>query len=267
MNLPRDAKLSLIIMPNTPPKSKAPDASQDPSPAKAILATPPRAGCQLFFFRNPDGAKTAGFTPNGKRIIKLKRYEGEHHLWVRDPGAPHVIVDGDSPLPMLHKHKPEVGMLRLEALLANLKKRSDQDFKIFQEKGQVDEGHLQYAITSINECILQLKKCYKSAPNQKNFIDDLNARITQGKIYNPFGLKRIYLPLLGYQGDLATNPAIYQSHLDVTMIMPPPAKAAAEKRKSFGGLYDNLPAPKHSGESATDKENAEPVKLGAVFQS
>lgn len=259
-------------MPNTPKKPKlTQDVEQEPSPAKAILATPPRLHCQAFFFVNPNGNKAEGLTPNGTRRVALRLYEGRHHHRVRDVHTPEVIVDGDNPLVSPHKNQPEAQMLRLDALFANLKNRSDSDFHFYEKDGEVDEGHFQASIQTIKKCIAQLKHCYKLAVDPEVFITDLNARIAEGKIYNPFGLQQIYHPMLGYQNDLAKDSTVFQSPLDVDLIIPPPvvkaAKAKPEKRNVVcGGLFDGLPPPIFNT-YLTGASNSEQLKeLGAKLE-
>ena len=216
-----------------------------PSPAKPIVATPPRAGVNAFFFQNTLDLKTHGLTPGGKTLMPLQQHEGPHHGRVRSDANPQLIVSGDHPLSPSNKNNYEAQMLYLDALIVNLKNRSNHDYKIYQKNQAIDPAHFEATIVSIENNIKQIKTFCRLTPDPGAFLAELNQRIEQGKAYNPFGLKRIYDPKKGYNNSLARNASVFQGPIQISDIIPQQAAACAakvEKRPPsvFVGLYEGI---------------------------
>ncbi len=238
-----------------------PHEEKIPSPVKATLSTPPRPGVQAFFFSiKKEEKKTHGFTPNGKTRIPLKRFEGASHHRVRAEADPATILSEDTKLESPQKHDPQKQRLLLDAYFVDLKKRTDTDYEIYTKKKVIDAAHFEAAVQKIDTNIEQLERCYQRSPSPDDFIIELNQQLSQGKIYNPFGLKKIY-EKSGYQVKLAEDETIYTAPFDANLFKPKPiAKAAPAKRPQpafSGGLYDDLP-PLKNPKKLFDSESLEP---------
>jgi hypothetical protein len=231
------------------------------SPAKSTLSSPPRPGVQAFFFSiKKEENKTHGFTPNGKTLIRLKRFEGASHHRVRAEDDPATILSEDTKLESPQKHDPEQQRLLLDAYLIDLKKRTDTDYEIYTKKKVIDAAHFEAAVQKIDTNIEQLKRCYQRSPSPDEFIKELNQQLSQGKIYNPFGLKKIY-EKSGYQVKLAKDVTIYTAPFDANLLKPKPIANAAPAQipqPAFsGGLYDDLP-PLKNPKKLFDSKSLEP---------
>ncbi len=176
-------------------------------------------------------------------MVRLKKHRGRAHCSVRDEANPALILDGDAPLDSPHKNDLASRKLHLDSQQLNLKARRDEDYKTYRRKKALDPNHFDTVMRRLKECISAIKIYYKCTPDPEAFLAELNASITAGSIYNPFGLQQIYRSENGYQMELAQDSDVFQSHIEKNSIAPPPAAAASPKRKSptvMRGLYDGI---------------------------
>lgn len=188
--------------------------TQTPSPAKPIKGNILQGYTESFYFKNQP-EKTIGASPGGSKL-NLKRHEGKHHHRVRETGTSKTY-SAASPLESPLKHSYKSNRLRLDAMMLDLKERSDQDLHIFNIDNKISDGHYQATRTVLKNCIKQLDQCCDLSINKDYFIQELNDLILDGKIYNPISLKILY-PTKGYRADLKDRPEEYNTQIDIASI-------------------------------------------------
>lgn len=155
---------------------------------KPILVESPEAELQAFFYKK--GAEGFGLSPNGKRVVRLTKNEGEHHIKVRDKSG--YVYTEDSPVKSPVKKSLAHQEIKLSLRLVNLKNRTDEDYKYYKLKEEISISHYDAARIKIKECIAQFKLCYSLSPDKAAFINKYNQKIKEGCFYNPFRLQQIY---------------------------------------------------------------------------
>lgn len=161
------------------------------SPVKAVMVTPPKLGLEAFFFYKKKSS-TKGLSPNGKNFINLNKFEGEHHIRVRDKSG--RIFTEDSPIKSPHKENIEYKETKLALRLANLKKRTDMDYKYCAQHGEISSSHYEATQDRIKKCIILFKECYKFSSDKKIFIEKYKKQMQETCLYDPFRLDEIYAP-------------------------------------------------------------------------
>jgi len=159
------------------------------SPAKPILATPPRPNLISFFYHKDN--KKLGLTPNGKNTIPLEMHEGKHHIRARDMDTQRIISEF-SPITSPDKGNIQLKENKLYVKLSNLKNRTDHDYNIIQKDGQIDDNHYMATKTKLAECIALFKACYSDCSDKNSFIEKHNRNIKNADLYNPFILQLFY---------------------------------------------------------------------------
>ncbi len=255
-------------------KISNPQFKKKSSPAKPVYGTPPRAGTRAFFFN--DAEKEVGLTPGGRHTVKLSRYEGRSHQWVSTVTTPERLYRGDSTLVSPDKHNFERLSLILFMKLKNLKNRTDKDYNVKINQGEIESGHYLSSTISISECISSVKKCYKMAPDRHEFLREINQEILSKNIYNPFGLDRIYgIDISEYNLALAQDESIYLALVtvsncsvsksfkfgDIDLNLKANISTTQPSRSpAFRGLYDDLP----SLVSASSKKSLPSIEPGEL---
>ena len=222
-----------------------------PSPEKAITVTPPRAGTRAFFFHQPLGA--LGYTPDKRHIVKLSKHEGRSHQWVSTTTTPARLFRASSKLVSPYKNDLKSLSILLFTQLKDLKNRTDQDYAAKIRHSVIDNGHYNATKTNIRMCISSLKKCCKDSSNADQILEELNQEIQAQRLYNPFGLKRIYGDNESqYSLELAQDIHLdiitkSQCHLtkalkfDYSVANPSPHAPSAAGKGHFHGLFDGFP--------------------------